>query len=343
MTKILLVMTGGTIGSSSKDGVINLDTQSRYQLLQLYNENPAADCDAELIPIAPLTMLSENAQPSHWTTLTNVIKEQLKTNEYQGVIVTHGTDTLAFGATALAFSLAGVSIPVVFVSSDKPLENPAGNGMDNFRGAVRFICKERHAGVFTVYRNPDGICKVHLGSRICSAVPFLHSHESENITHIAELQNGIFTYLNGTSWQAPHQTLDVELAPIFNESVLRLRPYPGLRYDFIDLSAKPKAIIHGLYHSSTACTQTTDPKFSLLHFAKRCEAHKIPLYLVPIPREGDIYDSCKELLDASVIPLHGLSQEAALVKTMLAYGNEDLLPDIPYFLNEVCLAGEFVE
>ena len=101
MKNILVVFTGGTIGSCAEAGTIHPSAQAGFKLIQLFQQLPHAaavqfDC------IQPLHLLSENLQPPVWTTLIAAI-EQRSLADYDGIIVTHGTDTLAFTAAALSF------------------------------------------------------------------------------------------------------------------------------------------------------------------------------------------------------------------------------------------------
>ena len=151
MKNILVLFTGGTIGSTVCDGIINISPQSGFQLIQLFQALPQSepiyfDC------VQPLQLLSENLHPSVWTTLIHAIEAQSLEN-YDGIIVTHGTDTLAFTAVALSFYFHNLNKPLLVVSSNYPLEHPQANGLKNFRCAVEFIRQQKQNGVFVPYTN----------------------------------------------------------------------------------------------------------------------------------------------------------------------------------------------
>ena len=86
--KILVVFTGGTIGSCYNDGVISPDSSTRYKLIEMYKQNGGY---AEFDAISPYTVLSENLNGEYFNLLYNSVKENI--NNYDGIIVTHGTDT----------------------------------------------------------------------------------------------------------------------------------------------------------------------------------------------------------------------------------------------------------
>ena len=76
-------------------------------------------------------------------------------SKYDGVIILHGTDTLAYTASLLSILLAGISIPVFLVSSQLPIYKQEANGNDNFRTAVEHIVKGIRPNVYVAYRNDD--------------------------------------------------------------------------------------------------------------------------------------------------------------------------------------------
>ena len=344
---ILVVFTGGTIGAIADQGVISVEKCKTYRLLDLYASHSKSHPGVQFTAIQPLNILSENCRPQHWSMIVQAIRSSDLTS-YDGVIVTHGTDTLPYASSALSFTLTDVAIPIVLVSSDKPLEYPDSNGLENFSNAVSFIAKEGMRGVYVIYRNPDGKSYLHLGARLTSALPFIHSFRSEKDAFIAEVKNGQFCYNNNPLSVRPSALVagrpsKLHASAIFSEEVLYLRPYPGLNYDYIDLSAKPKAILHDLYHSGTACTQIDDEYLNILRFVARCSDLGIPFYVSPIPGEGDIYDTCRDLVSVGVIALHDMAVEAALVKIMLAHGNEDKIGNAARFVQKTNVAFEFIE
>ena len=103
--KVLLIVTGGTIGSTQSNGYIGLEEQSKYLLLSLYLEKMksqgAGELDVEFIVTSPYQLLSENSSGKVLGQLAESIHAglgQAKQEGCQGIIVTHGTDTLAYSA-----------------------------------------------------------------------------------------------------------------------------------------------------------------------------------------------------------------------------------------------------
>ena len=107
--KLLFVFTGGTIGSTQKGNVISADSDKPYKLIKAYDEKYRIDFDYDVIE--PYTELSENNTGWHISRLVECIKQNLNKN-YDGIIVTHGTDTLQYTAAAVGYSFGVSSLPI---------------------------------------------------------------------------------------------------------------------------------------------------------------------------------------------------------------------------------------
>lgn len=142
MDKILVIGTGGTIGSV-KDDNIHLD--SPFKILDYMTfENAEFDC------VSPFTVLSENMSFELWKKLADYIGS-VDFSKYKGIIVLHGSDTLSFTGALLANLF--YDKPIVLVASDKPLEDKTANGFKNFENAVKYI----QNGISKVYISYDRI------------------------------------------------------------------------------------------------------------------------------------------------------------------------------------------
>ena len=149
--KILVLFTGGTIGSTLSDNYISPDSDAKYKLIDFYKKNYGDDisfvCDE------PYTILSENLDGEYISKLIESVSARLENDEFGGIIVTHGTDTLQYSAAALSIALGQIDIPVVLVSANYPLEDERSNGYNNFIGAIQYIKRVRRGGVYVSYQN----------------------------------------------------------------------------------------------------------------------------------------------------------------------------------------------
>lgn len=339
MKHILVVFTGGTIGSSASDGTIKPSESAPFKLLGEFQWRfPEAAKDIAFESIEPIRMLSENLAPAAWPIIIEAI-EAKQPERYDGVIVTHGTDTLAYTAAALSFYFHGLKVPLLMVSSDYPLDHPKANGLDNFHCAVDFIREIKDPGVFVPYRNQGQTLQVHRGARLASSLQLSGDFFSVQGQSYLEYDGGRFI---GTGMPAFERQAELpKLKPLFSDRILMIRPYPGLDYAHFSLDGVD-AVLHDLYHSGTACsTLQWGDNHSLLAFIKRCRQQGVKLYLAPARQSPDAYESARCLLDAGAEMIWNLSIEAAYVKLALAYGNFQEGQDIAAFL-AVDMAGEHV-
>lgn len=335
-TRILVVFTGGTIGSRIADDLIDVVSGQTYRLLNDFLSSTPSSVEFDVVE--PVNILSENARPRDWTAMATAILAAAS-DEHTGVIVTHGTDTLSYSAAALAFALAGLPIPVVFVASDLPLEDPAANGPVNFRDAVDFIESYEAAGVFVAYCNPDGRRLVHLGSRVRPVSALDHYIHSVDSAHIAEFDAAGELHWASTRPQQ-HPLAVRNTAPSFSEDVLFVHPYPGLNYERINISGCA-AVVHDLYHSGTATTDATAAQ-SIIGLGERCLDAKIPLFCASVPRLVGTYESSSAFVTAGITPVEQMLSEVAYVKATYGVGIGLQGGELRDFVCRDEVAGEFV-
>jgi len=334
MKNILLVFTGGTIGSTATAGTISTSEAAGFKLIQLFQQHDARHHDIHFKCIRPLQMLSENLAPAAWETLIQAVEAEM-TNPYDGIIVTHGTDTLAFTAAALGLYFNALRIPLLLVSSDYPLEHPKANGLTNFIAAVEFIRQQKGPGVFVPYANRNQVTQIHLGTRLASSPQLSGDFTSVQGKSYGQFENGLFSFNHAFA-----QT-KTALKADFSKRILLIKPYPGLDYSRFNLDSVD-AVLHDLYHSGTACSSTQwGDRFALPAFIKRCREHGIKIYLAPAIKSENAYESTRELLEAGASMIWNTSLECAYVKLLLAYGTFNDDEQREDFLNKD-IAGEHV-
>ncbi|MDZ4311927.1 MAG: asparaginase [Cypionkella sp.] len=127
--KSLLIHTGGTIGMVA--------TPTGFAPAEGVIEAALADLGASQVTLLPLLPLIDSAQatPSDWNRIAQAIFDNH--NDYNGFIITHGTDTLAFTASALCFALAGLKRPVILTGAMRPLTVENSDGVQNLSDALK--------------------------------------------------------------------------------------------------------------------------------------------------------------------------------------------------------------
>jgi L-asparaginase/Glu-tRNA(Gln) amidotransferase subunit D len=341
MKNILVVFTGGTIGSTAIDGAIDTSSNASFKLLQLFGQHYPKHDSIHFESLQPIQILSENLAPAAWAVIIEAI-ESAQPDKYDGIIVTHGTDTLAYSAAALSFYFHALALPMLLVSSDYPLDNPKGNGLANFICAVEFIKQSIATGVYVPYRNAGQTLQIHRGSRLACSLQLSGDFFSVQGKSCMQFdghnfisggmpvnEQGKSTLKTGNTAVSSHP---IQLKPQFSSRVLMIKPYPGLDYSQFTLDSVD-AVLHDLYHSGTAyATGQWGENHSLLKFIKCCGELGIPIYLAPAFKSKNAYQSTRELIEHGAAMIWNMSIEAAYVKLALAYGNFSSEHEIQRFL-----------
>ena len=306
--RIGVIFTGGTIGSQHTASGIAPSSEAPRQLLIDYQKRTG---DKTAFPTAePYRILSENLHFSNIAQLADCIRD--KAAQWDGIIVTHGTDTLQYTATALSYLLGLESTPVVLVSSNYPLSDERANGLDNFCGAVDFLRQHQDArGVYVSYKNTGEALRIHRGARLLS-----HPAFSDRICSLGsaafEQKNGFFAPVDGffekEDEQSPFQATGFSK---YTGRVLFLQIHPGMAYPTLD---KADAVLLKCYHSGTLPTDSEE----LRRFAKNAKDKDIPIFLTGVPTGGTAYASGNAFAALGFIQAPPISPIAAYMKLCLA-------------------------
>lgn len=143
MKKILLIYTGGTIGMKENPATGALESVDFDKSLPLLKEIQALKIDVDTVKFDP-AIDSSDINPSHWRKLAMIIAENYA--KYFGFVVLHGTDTMAYTASALSFMLEGLSKPVVLTGSQLPIGKIRTDGKENLITAMEIASAEDAAG-----------------------------------------------------------------------------------------------------------------------------------------------------------------------------------------------------
>lgn len=362
---ILLVLTGGTICTSVRDGLRSLDTDAAsLRLVETFRKSGSPFAASARFTIGEqFHTLSENMTVSVWNRMADYLRGA-DFSAFDGVIIAHGTDTLAYTASMFALLLTGCGVPVMFVSSNAPLEygDARANGHANFRAAVECIGYGIAPGVYVTYRNiTDRRMWLHYACRLNQCGDYSEDFHSAGALEIlpdtlsdlsVELPPTLFSPSCAFTSSAP--LLRLMDAPL-TDCVLHIRPYVGIRYDAYRVE-KFRAVLHGAYHSGTACADDTPhnsgasgaygPR-SVRYLLDRCADAGTDLYLSPAWNQGELYDTVPVILNHTrngrrVIPLRGMSAETAYCKLLLYYSCAAVRERYPDFLTcDFC--GEMIE
>ncbi len=326
--KIKVIFTGGTISSEIIGHGICVNSDKRVNKLLINNfYKKTGMADVIFTVSQPLNTLSENMTVSDWNFLLKELRDT-DLSQYDGIIIAHGTDTLAYTANMLSIMLAGISIPVVMVSSNYVLSDERANGNDNFINAVIFISQCNYPGVFAVYKNNKNENIVYLGSRLRQCETLTNEYSSTKRIDFGKIENGRFIRNDNSSNPLETDFFKKELMLYkINEikpCVLILKGYTGFDYNSIVPTHNIKAIVHYTYHGGTASSYSDENYCtSYIDFYNKYR-NKIDFYLAPLEsQQKNYYSSANSILESGVKPLFDISEEMAYIKLLIAYSTDD--------------------
>jgi len=327
LPNIALISTGGTI--ASKIDYRTGGVRSAISASDLYASIPELGKYASIDPEVVLNEYSENLKPEHWTLIANKVAEKVKTGRYRGIIISHGTDTMHYTASALSFALQNLPLPVVLVGAQRSSDRPSSDAALNLIGAAVFCIKSNYSGVFiAMHAGPsDDVIACHVGTRVRkNHTSRRDAFESIDMEPIALIKgDNIEMQLQ----QQPQVNLHPRnnsnsnflVRPAYDRRVLFMKYHPGFdprllanlitRLDY-------KAIVlegTGLGHISRECLPEIRRMIDsgmLVFMTSQCIWGRTRM---------TVYDTGRDLLKIGVIPLSDMLPETALVKAMWVIAN----------------------
>ena len=136
MKKILLIGTGGTIASDVTDSGLapELTTEQLLSHIPGISDICGVDC------LQLLNLDSTNMTPAHWLEIAACIRERY--GRYDGFVITHGTDTMAYTAAALSYLIQASPKPIVLTGAQKPIGFDSTDSKDNLTDAFRCAAED---------------------------------------------------------------------------------------------------------------------------------------------------------------------------------------------------------
>ncbi|MBO4998321.1 MAG: asparaginase [Lachnospira sp.] len=315
--KVYTIFTGGTIGSriDEKKGITTKHS-SPYNLLNLYEDKYHSGI--EFVTEEPYYILSENLSSMHIKKLVQSVLRGLEEKDIDGIVITHGTDTLPYTAALLAYLFGNARIPILLVSSDYPLSDERANGLCNFRYALEFIKGGYGSGVFVCYCNQGDYPVIHRGTRLLKHLPY-----SADVISVAGSWYGRFEnnrYISNPGYRVREREKamfqhaeEVKLKNVSDE-IMRITPYVGMPY--IKPSKHTKAVLHESFHSGTIAISE-----GLKTFMEEANRLNIPVYLTGLSETETEYETVGQYRTLGIRPLNESAPIAQYCKLWLAVSN----------------------
>lgn len=315
MKRILLLSTGGTIASiQGKEGLA--PALSNEELISYLPQEPQ---NFTVVSKRVMNIDSTNMQPEFWVSIAEAVYENY--HQYDGFVITHGTDTMAFTSAALCYMLQNLGKPVVLTGSQVPISFQLTDAKKNLLDAFCFACEEV-GGVFVVF---DG--KVIAGTRAVKLrTKSYDAFASVNHPYVANIEGKKVTYhWHPTVSENKELKLDTSLCP----DVFLLRLFPGMKPELFDcLKQLYKGIVIETFGSGGVPFQGRD----LLPKIKECiEAGVAVVIATQCLEEGEdllLYEVGRKVAENMVILSGDMNSEAIVPKLMWALGKTKDLHEI---------------
>lgn len=310
MKKVLMLGTGGTIASGKSDsGLVPILTSK-----ELVEQVPVIStlCDVDCVQLFSID--STNITPSHWLKIAAAIREHY--DDYDGFVIAHGTDTMAYTAAALSYLVQFSPKPIVLTGAQKPIlfENTDSktNLADAFRVAVSSLC-----GVMIVFNG-----RVILGTRARKTrTTSFQAFSSINYPLLAVIQEGfLMEYIRPQSLARP------KFYDRLEPHVALMKMTPGADCGVLSyLLAHNRAVIVESFGVGGLPSYQGSGFFDVIRSA--IDEGKTIVMTTQVPNEGSnlsVYDVGFHLKnDLHLLEAYDMTTEATLAKLMWILGQTD--------------------
>ncbi|MCW4020296.1 MAG: Glu-tRNA(Gln) amidotransferase subunit GatD [Candidatus Bathyarchaeota archaeon] len=318
LPKVSIVSTGGTIASrvDYRTGAV----RPAISAGDLYSIVPELSDVAAIEPEILFSLFSEHLTPGHWTETAKTAAKHIA-NGAQGVVVTHGTDTMGYTAAALSFALQNLPVPVILVGAQRSEDRPSSDAATNLIGAVLAAAKAPFAEVAVAMHetSSDEAIVLHRGTKIRK----LHTSRRDafktvNAEPVARILGEEITLLTD-DYLPRDPERELVLKPDFEEKVALIKFYPGMDPKLIEWHTEGgyKGLVlegTGLGHVRRECFPAIKRAIEngvIVAMTSQCIWGRVNM---------NVYTTGRDLMAMGVVPLEDMLAETALIKLMWVLG-----------------------
>ena len=309
MKNVLIINTGGTF--SSVEGSEGLAPGIRGEQIRKAIGIQPGLFELEIEDYCSLD--SANIVPDDWVKISRRINQAA--GSYDGVVMIHGTDVMAYTAAMLSFMLLHVPVPVVLTGSQLPLFADLTDAVDNCRCAIQMAVSGK-AGVYVVFNR-----KIMLGCRT-SKVRTVSFDAFESINYpLVGVFHALGMQLNENALPKQQGTFSVQSA-VYSDKVAVLKVFPGLNPDIFSYLYEKG--YEGVFIEGVGLGGVPFMKNNLLKEIGRASAKGMPILVGSQCRyEGsnlNIYETGQRVQACGGIPVYDMTQETVVAKLMWCLG-----------------------
>lgn len=322
--RILLLGTGGTIACLPT--AQGLAPAFRAQELLQYISLP----DVEIVSRDLFALDSSNIQPEEWRMMAQAIRDSIAEG-FDAIVITHGTDTLAYTASMLSFMLQGIPIPVVLTGAQYPIAYPDSDGKGNLLGSI-LSAMELGGGVYICFGD-----RIILGCRSVKVRSMsLNAFESINYPNIGTIAQGRYISLHNPPAAGKFRFNDaiepnialIKLAPGTVPAIFDTLPDCGIKGVVVE--AFGLGGMHSIRRNHTEAIARLMDRGLPVILTTQC------LYEYSNP---GIYEVSHALAKGGIISARDMTTEAAVTKLMWVMGQTTNMREIRHLMLEN-LCGE---
>jgi glutamyl-tRNA(Gln) amidotransferase subunit D len=320
LPKVSIISTGGTIASRVDyiTGGVYAAMTSRDLLSIVPELIEIADVEADIL----YSVFSEDIGHEHWEGMAKRAYKKIKEGA-QGVIITHGTDTMGYSSAALCFAIQNLPVPIIFVGSQRSSDRPSSDNAANLMGGVYTAANAPFAEVCVglhettsdpnvVYLRGTKVRKCHTSSR--------YAFQPVNDWPLARYTGEKLEIINETYRR--REDTEPNLFTNFNDRVGYLKFHPDMSPSILEFYLDEG--YEGVIIEATGLGQVNKNLWPLIDRARKegvlvgitsqCIWGRVNL---------NVYSHGRELIERGVIPLEDMHAETAFVKMKWVLGQTD--------------------